>query len=135
MFTIDTFNLGSHLGEKSGLEHLKRQHSTTKLALLASAAALGGLSYKFPNLIGPALISLLFWNLIEIKEQLVEYRIRKGLFGTNKTEARELINFIVENSSDIDFTDSDGKLRRVLLPEESNARDPAPGTAHGGVTA
>lgn len=117
------------------LRHLKRRYSTPKLALLGSAAAFGVVSPIFPDLVKLALVSLLFWILIKAKELLVAYRIQKGLFGTNRTEARDLINFIVENSSDIDFTDSGGKLRRALLPEESKARDPAPGTGHGGVTA
>jgi hypothetical protein len=48
---------------------------------------------------------------------ILAYRIQKGLFGTNRTEARALIEFIIKHSEDIDFTDSNGKLRRVLLPE------------------
>ena len=93
--------------------------------------------FRFPDLdlLNLAAISIAFLGLIALKELLIAYRIRKGLFGTNRTEARNLINFIVKNSSDIDFTDSDGKLRRVLLPEESNTRYAAPGKAHGGVTA
>ncbi len=67
--------------------------------------------------------------LIAIKEQLLEYRIRKGLFGTNRTEARELIDFIIKNSDNLDFTDSNGNLRRALLPEaKDTAEEHIPGT-------
>jgi len=66
-------------------------------------------------------ILLTFIILLIIKEQLTEYRIRKGLFGTNRTETKALIEFIIKNSEDIDFTDSNGNLRRALLPETEPA--------------
>ncbi len=66
---------------------------------------------------------------ISAKEKLIEYRIRKGLFGTNRTEARELIDFIIKNSDNLDFTDSNGNLRRALLPEAKDAAEERiPGT-------
>ena len=88
------------------LRHLKRQHSITKFALLGCAVAFGALSFKFPDLglLNLAAISIAFLGLIALKELLIAYRIRKGLFGTNRAEAHDLINFIVKNSSDIDFT-------------------------------
>jgi hypothetical protein len=57
------------------------------------------------------------------KDLLTGYRIRKGLFGTNRTEARELIDFIIKNSDNLDFTDSNGNLRRALLPEAKDAAE------------
>ncbi len=60
-------------------------------------------------------------SFLVIKEQLLEYRISKGLFGTNPTEARDLIDFIIKNSDNLDFTDSNGNLRRALLPEAKDA--------------
>ncbi|MCW5206390.1 hypothetical protein VU08_05610, partial [Desulfobulbus sp. F5] len=52
-----------------------------------------------------------------------------GLFGTNRTEARELIDFIIKNSENLDFTDSNGNLRRALLPEAKDATEELiPGT-------
>jgi hypothetical protein len=49
--------------------------------------------------------------------------VYKGLFGTNRTEARELIDFIIKNSDNLDFTDSNGNLRRALLPEAKDAAE------------
>lgn len=71
---------------------------------------------------------LVFLTLLIIKEQLLEYRIRKGIFGTNRTEAKALIEFLIKNSEDIDFTDSNGNIRRVLLPkaELNPAKQPLP---------
>ena len=67
-------------------------------------------------------------SLLIVKEVLIEYRIKKGIFGTNRTEARALIEFIIKNSEDIDFTDSNGNLRRALLPESklNPAEQPLP---------
>ena len=76
-----------------------------------------GWKYSQINLSMIATMLLGLISLLIIKEQLQEYRIRKGLFGTNRTEARALIEFIIKNSEDIDFTDSNGKLRCTLLPE------------------
>ena len=74
-------------------------------------------------------------GLLFLKEALLEYRIRNGYFGTNRSEARELIEFLVKNSDDIDFTDGSGKLRRALEPE--NQRQPLEGSqpAQGGAIA
>ncbi|WP_417915461.1 hypothetical protein [Candidatus Electronema sp. JM] len=64
---------------------------------------------------------LIFLSILITKELLIEYRIKRGLFGTNRTEARELIDFIIKNSDNLDFTDSNGNLRRALLPEAKDA--------------
>ena len=101
------------------LRHLKRDNQRLKLILFICAGFFFGLSWKFPEMnlsvIGLMLLGLI--SLLIAKELLVEYRIRKGLFGTNSTEARTLIEFIIKHSEDIDFTDSNGNLRRALLPE------------------
>ncbi len=70
-----------------------------------------------------------FIAIVLTKEQLIKYRIKKGLFGTNRTEARELLDFIIKNSDNLDFTDSNGNLRRALLPEAKDAAEEhIPGT-------
>ena len=73
---------------------------------------------------------IVVFNLFLIEKIIItEYRIRKGLFGTNRTEARELIDFIIKNSDNLDFTDSNGNLRRALLPEAKDAvEEHIPGT-------
>ncbi len=81
------------------------------------------------NLTDVTFIVLGFNLLLIARELLAEYRIRKGLFGTNRTEARELIDFIIKNSDNLDFTDSNGNLRRALLPEAKDAAEELiPGT-------
>ncbi len=81
-------------------------------------------------------LMLVFLISLVLKEQLLGYRVRKGLFGTNRTEARELIDFIIKNSDNLDFTDSNGNLRRALLPEAKDAAEERiPGTLGEGTPA
>ncbi|MGR0482248.1 MAG: hypothetical protein ACTFAL_12820 [Candidatus Electronema sp. V4] len=75
------------------------------------------------NFIYPSIPFLILFLILTAKEFLIEYRNRKGLFGTNRTEARELIDFIIKNSDNLDFTDSNGNLRRALLPEAKDAAE------------
>ncbi|MEL6776500.1 MAG: hypothetical protein AAFO06_04525 [Cyanobacteria bacterium J06597_16] len=45
---------------------------------------------------------------------VTKYRIIKGLFLSNEFEARELLKFIKDHSSDIDFTDGSGKSKPII---------------------
>ncbi len=56
--------------------------------------------------------------LLLFRLQIVTSRIQKGIFGTNKNEARELILFIINNADEIDFTNDDGRPKRAFLPEK-----------------
>ncbi|RWX48247.1 hypothetical protein VT98_11713 [Candidatus Electrothrix communis] len=105
------------------LRHSKRNNTKLKLILFLCTGIFFGLSWKFPqiNLSILPFVLLAFLSLLIVKERLVEYRIRKGLFGTNRTETKALIDFIIKNSDDIDFNDSNGNLRRALLPEAEPA--------------
>ncbi|CAK8719089.1 hypothetical protein GKODMF_10655 [Candidatus Electrothrix gigas] len=112
------------------LRHFKRENWKLKLILFLCTGIFFGLSWKYSQInlsILPFLLLALL-SLSIVKERLVEYRIRKGFFGTNRTEAKALIEFIIKNSEDIDFTDSNGNIRRVLLPkaELNPAKQPLP---------
>ncbi|CAK8724840.1 hypothetical protein KKHLCK_15135 [Candidatus Electrothrix laxa] len=103
----------------SYLNDTMRNNRKVRATLFLGIAIFCFLDWMFSQ-INPLTLPLLFLillSLLFIKEQLIEYRIRKGLFGTNRTEARALIDFIIKNSDDIDFNDSNGNLRRALLPE------------------
>jgi hypothetical protein len=119
------------------LGHLRKRHFRVKVFLLASSAALAVLGIKFPtfDLLALASTPVAFFALILLKELVIEYRIRHGFFGTSQSEAREMIRFLIENSTDIDFTDSGGKLRRTLLPEAVPHSDPLPHPPSGRVEA
>ena len=62
-------------------------------------------------------VSLLGAGFVLIREKIYQLRIKKGFFGNNESEAREIINFILSNSDNIDFTDG-GKRKSVFSKEE-----------------
>lgn len=54
---------------------------------------------------------------IQLDQKLIDYRVRKGWYGKNEFEAKEIINFIVSHANKDDFND-DGGLKKVIpLPE------------------
>jgi ABC-type cobalt transport system substrate-binding protein len=59
------------------------------------------------------LILMICVLLIFTREKLISYRVSKGYFGQNESEAREIIKFIINNSENIDFTD--GGKRKSLF--------------------
>lgn len=56
------------------------------------------------------LVSLVI--IIALDEYILTYRVKKGLFGTNKEEAKEIINFIIKNSAENNnFNGPEGKIK------------------------
>ncbi|MCI5142119.1 MAG: hypothetical protein D3909_10455, partial [Candidatus Electrothrix sp. ATG1] len=53
--------------------------------------------------------------LLHLNQKIIEYRVRKGLYGKNEYEAREMIAYILSYSDKSDFSDGD-KLKE-LFPE------------------
>lgn len=103
------------------LINLKRKNIKIKVFLWISIFTFILLNFYFSDsellIFSIILASTLF--LISIKELIVEFRIKKGWFGTNKVEAKALIDFLIANSDEIDFTDNDGKLKRSLFPDST----------------
>jgi hypothetical protein len=66
-----------------------------------------------------AVLSLLIL-LTHINQFIFEFRIRKGLYGFNAYEAREIISFILSHSDKSDFSNSDG-LKSILPEAEMDA--------------
>lgn len=102
------------------LNRVKHRNDQLGTLLLFTVAAFYALVYVLDLgaieylLMAPALLIL----LLLIKEVVLEFRITNGLFGTNPYEARTMINFLLENAVEIDFTDGSGKPKRALLPEK-----------------
>lgn len=95
-------------------------YKKTCLSLIVLAIVLGLISIKVDNLQDNLFLSLapIFTIMILLcRLKLIELRVSAGVFGTNSHEVKELISFINANSDEIDFTDSDGKLKRAFLPE------------------
>ena len=67
---------------------------------------------------------------IQLDHKLIEYRIKRGLYGSNPFETLEIINFIIKHSNKDDFNDEGGLKRVVPTPE--TIREEVRGTADGG---
>lgn len=64
----------------------------------------------------PAMFMLpgtILFIFLEIKDRLITYRVSKGFFGANATEALLLLKFINDNVDDIN-NDIDGGKRKIL---------------------
>ncbi|WP_151800191.1 hypothetical protein [Acinetobacter nosocomialis] len=105
------------------LFYVKKKNYLTKIILILCGLTLGLLNiyYSEWHLLKLSIICIVAWGLIVLKEDIVEFRIRKGWFGTNKYEAKALIDFLINNSDDIDFTDGNGKLKRTLFPDTTTS--------------
>lgn len=98
-----------------------RQRSTTEAA--SALVILAGsllIVTMFPSLFtvgyNPVLIICLMLFVI-VLSLAKNYRIRKGFYGSSEREAREIIEFILENTNDVDFTDR-GKPKRIFSIED-----------------
>ncbi|EKY4832641.1 hypothetical protein ACLPFI_002987 [Enterobacter hormaechei] len=83
------------------------------------------------NLVMVATLNLPAWSLvigciiiflIELKDQLLTFRVSKGYFGTSAYEAIQLLKFIRENSDKFDSDDNDGNPRRILNPKDTTKK-------------
>ncbi|WP_421533254.1 hypothetical protein [Morganella morganii] len=64
----------------------------------------------------------ILYCILEIKEKLLTYRVNKGYFGTNASEALVILNFIHENIDDINNHGNGGK-RHILNDEVDSTPD------------
>lgn len=70
------------------------------------------------NLSGLLVLMLaLFFCAIHIDHKLIEHRVKKGWYGSNDFESREIIGFILSHADKDDFNDAGGLKRVVPLPE------------------
>jgi len=60
-------------------------------------------------------IILIFIGCLSINQRVLEYRIKRGLYGSTAYEANEIVQFITEHSDKSDFTD--GGKKKPLAPE------------------
>ena len=85
----------------------------------------------FPILVGPLLSSLLgraqiaysilcaaAITLLWSDHFILAYRIKRGYYGTNQHEAKELLRFLIKHADKTDFSDGDGLKKIFPTPEE-----------------
>lgn len=117
------------------LKRVKQSTLGVKAALLGCAAFAFVASARVDeaHLADAGILCLAVVALIFLREAVLEYRVRNGIFGTTRAEARELIDFIVSNAKDIDFTDGSGGIRRALFP--GTQKSGVPGDSRSGAHA
>ncbi|EMK9315378.1 hypothetical protein RFH11_003472 [Klebsiella aerogenes] len=94
---------------------LNERKTFVKVKLLAVMMIFSGaiLTYLF-NFNGVIiLVGAVIFTLIEVKERILTYRISKGYYGNNTTEAIQILKFI-ENNIDKINNDGNGSRRRIL---------------------
>ncbi len=95
----------------------KKLYSAYLLLITTAAHSILGILWKqFEINIYFILGVSIYASLLYLNTLLVNFRIKKGFYGGNEFEAREIINFIEENSDTIDF--SDGDSPKKLFNEE-----------------
>ena len=63
-------------------------------------------------------ILLLFISALSLNQKMLEYRIKRGYYGTNGYEVKEIVQFIQEHSDKTDFIDKNGTKKLLPAPEE-----------------
>jgi hypothetical protein len=92
---------------------VKRRTKGTVVAL--SFVIVSSIGLLLFDLVPSVFVTVFLLLLVAIigQEALFSYRVRKGLFGRNASEAREVIEFILKNSDRIDFTDG-GRPKPII---------------------
>ena len=61
--------------------------------------------------------TLVFILILSVYKFIVDFRVKNGFYGNNEREAREIIQFILEESQNIDFNDN-GKLKKIISDDD-----------------
>lgn len=76
--------------------------------------------------------TLFLAGIIYLNQVILDYRIKKGFYGTNDYEAREIIEFIFTNAEYSDFSSGGGAKKIFPEPEKETQENIIP---EGGVVA
>ncbi|MFA6899068.1 MAG: hypothetical protein WC256_02540 [Desulfurivibrionaceae bacterium] len=63
-------------------------------------------------------ILFLFIGALSLNQKMLEYRIKRGYYGTNGYEVKEIVQFIQSHSDKSDFIDKNGIKKLLPAPEE-----------------
>jgi len=99
----------------------RKLESSKKLVLILSAVSLNYYIFAWIVSIPMDENILLVWigicSLLLLKLYILSFRIKHGYYGNNRKETIEIINFIISQSENIDFTDGDG-LKKIFSKED-----------------
>jgi len=99
-----------------GLFAIKRSKSNVISSLSVLFALIANILISIylthSDIVNPlSIIFFIVLLIIAVDEYILFFRIKKGYYGTNKHEAREIINFIISNSNGNDYKGPDGKIK------------------------
>lgn len=99
--------VGMLVGNKIKQDTKSYTYLSSALALHVSAVFLGGVE------LNTGVLALLFTMIsgLMINQKVLEYRIKKGLYGTSPYEVREILKYIEEHSDPDDFNDEGGRKK------------------------
>ncbi|MCO7519198.1 MULTISPECIES: hypothetical protein [unclassified Pseudomonas] len=104
-----------------GLMLIEKMQKSSLILLFLFSAVLVDLSIdKLFGLGSNGYVTILaagLWSLILLDHKIIEYRIRKGWYGRNEFETREIIHFALSHANKDDFNDQGGLKKIVPLPE------------------
>lgn len=95
-------------------EKLTKSKKNNSLITIALLAYIGCSSFNLTPLNPFAIIvPLVLLTAFYLDQYLIIYRVRKGWYGRNEYEAREIISYIVAHANKDDFND-DGGLKKLM---------------------
>ncbi|OUB77059.1 hypothetical protein BK744_09295 [Bacillus thuringiensis serovar zhaodongensis] len=65
-------------------------------------------------------LTILMILIVFIKQKILQYRLKKGYFGTNEYELRQILRFIADEKNK-DYFKGDGKGRKIFSSAEDTA--------------
>ncbi len=96
---------------------VNKKFQTIYLLLIITIIYIFVSKFLFPPPSNIFLCVLLGSALLVFLESLIfNYRVNQGWYGSNELEAKEIIDFILKNSEDIDFTD--GNSPKSIIKQE-----------------
>jgi hypothetical protein len=107
--------------------------SSRRFSLIVTALFISLLMYFFFDVfvldLNPVFLLFLFlYTIIVTTNQLIaQYRISKGYYGTTSSEAREIVQFIIDHSDDPDFPSGKKQIFPERDLEELRKTLPVPG--------
>lgn len=107
-------------------EYKSKRNTIASFLLLISVSVYVILSSKLGYEINIGIISIVWFLLLAlyVNQKALTYRIRKGFYGTNEYEAREIIQYILRNSDEEDYFDSNGLRQTFLQPQQDSSNEP-----------
>lgn len=105
--------VGLMLEEKANSAYKINLYLFGAIAIQIIGSYFGFLPFSIVTSLVPAVLLI----ALHLDQIIVSYRIRKGWYGKNRSEAREIISFILSHANKDDFNDDGGLKELIDKPE------------------